>query len=114
VFGDGRSWATQVKEPGISEAANVEAWDMPSLIDLCPAGRVDLLKIDIEGSERALFSSGTKEWLDRVRMVCIEVHGAECQEAVSSALAAYEFSASRTGEYQIFHGLARRAMSPTA
>jgi FkbM family methyltransferase len=37
-------------------------------------GDIDLLKCDIEGSERELFSD-CREWIGRVRNISIEVHG---------------------------------------
>lgn len=52
---------------------------------------IDLMKIDIEGSEFALFSQGGQEkWLDKVRRIAMEVHPEFGTAAsLSSTLAAH-------------------------
>ena len=64
-----------------------------------PGQSIDLLKIDIEGSENGLFSLGTERWLDRVRNLCIELHGEECERAFRSAMQGYRYEQARSGEY---------------
>lgn len=86
TFGDGLEWGIQVRPAEPGEAADVEAWDIPGLLEAAHHQSVDLLKIDIEGSEKALFSSETDRWLDRVRNICIELHGKDCEDAVFHAL----------------------------
>lgn len=109
TFRDGREWATEVREARDGETGDVHAWDIPSLIAMCPQPTVDLLKIDIEGSETALFSRNT-EWLDRVRNLSIELHGPECERVFRLALAPYEFDELRCGEYTVCLNL-RRVMA---
>lgn len=77
VFADGRDWATQVEE-SIGEdgrSVGVQAWDVGSLIDMGGGGTVDLLKVDIERAELAVFGEAAGSWLPRVRNICIELHG---------------------------------------
>ena len=102
AFRDGREWTTQVGPARDGETPDVIAYD----IDSITRGPIDLLKIDIEGSEAALFSANTR-WLDRVRNLCIETHGFECERAVFNALSAYTFKQMRSGEYDVFLGLRR-------
>ncbi len=71
---------------------------MPSLLRLTPDGRVDLLKIDIEGAEVELFRDGSTAWLAQVRNIVIELHGGECELAFFRALAPYRYELSRSGE----------------
>ena len=52
TFGDGREWTTEVRPANLGESASVTAWDLPAL---CPWDEIDILKTDIEGSEKALF-----------------------------------------------------------
>ncbi len=48
---------------------------MQSLLQELPLGcAVDLLKIDIEGSEQALLTEGNTSWLDLVNAIIIEFH----------------------------------------
>jgi FkbM family methyltransferase len=110
TFGDGRGWATEVREPRDGEKGDVYAWDVPSLIAMCPQPTIDLLKIDIEGSEAALFS-GNVEWLDRVKNMCIELHGSACEQAFRAATAPYRFEELRCGEYTICLDIKRVASS---
>ena len=46
---------------------------MAEILDLVPGGRADLVKIDIEGGEGALFEAACP-WLDRVDAIIIELH----------------------------------------
>lgn len=51
----------------------VQVISMRTVIGLIPGGRIDLLKMDIEGGEQALLSSHT-EWLSRVQAIIAEFH----------------------------------------
>lgn len=55
---------------------------------------IDLLKIDIEGAEKALFSSHYEEWLPKVNIIMIETHDrmlSKCSITVMKALDQYGF-----------------------
>jgi hypothetical protein len=66
---------------------------------------VDLLKVDIERSEIELFAKNTDSWLPRVKNICIELHGPDCEAAFFSALAPYDFEVSHSGELTICRDL---------
>ena len=51
----------------------VEAVTVPELIEFSGFGRVDLMKVDVEGAEVVLFEGDT-DWLDRVGLLAIEFH----------------------------------------
>ena len=56
--------------------------------------QIDLLKIDIEGSERELFMDSYDYWLPRTKVVVIEFHDwmkEGCSRAVYKAIAQYRF-----------------------
>jgi FkbM family methyltransferase len=110
-FGDGREWATQVAEEsdGVSAAGAVTAWDMPALIALNRAASIDLLKVNIERAELAVFGPGSAVWLARVRNICIELHGPECEAAFFGALSGFEYDLLRTGEWTICRNLRPKA-----
>lgn len=102
TFGDGREWATEVRErKSSSDDSTVEGWDIPSLMDLAGKQQIDLLKIDIEGSERDLFGANTSDWLPSVRNICIELHGEDCSKAFFGALKDYEYEVSHSDELTI-------------
>jgi FkbM family methyltransferase len=101
AFGDGREWATQVFEPTAGMEAQTRAWDVASLIEMSGGGIVDLLKVDIEGAEQSVFGEAAKAWLPRVRNICIELHGKDCEEAFFAALAGYCYDLEHSGELTI-------------
>jgi FkbM family methyltransferase len=105
-FGDGRDWAVQVREPSDPGLASdvvpdqqhlVDAWDVGSLLELAGEQVIDLVKIDIEGSEAAIFASNTG-WLAHVRNICIELHGDGCREIFFQALRGYDYRKIEHGE----------------
>ena len=85
--------ANSVRETGTGDAGemHVQGWDLASLIEMSGFPQVDLLKIDVEGAEAKIFCADVSNWLSRVRNLCIELHGQECQDAFFSALASYDF-----------------------
>ena len=86
------SWANRVQSApaGDNGSGSAQALTMRSLIALC-GGSLDLLKLDVEGSEREIFAHGTEEWLPDVRNILVECHGKDCEERVFAALAPYEY-----------------------
>jgi FkbM family methyltransferase len=90
-WSDGREWATTVAEPESEADATVQAWDVPTLMATAGFETVDLLKIDIEGSERVLFEAPCDPWLARVRNLSVELHGKSCEEPFYRALAALDW-----------------------
>ncbi len=97
AFGDGREWATQVVRPTDGNAGSVQAWDVGSLMNIAGAGQVDLLKVDIERAELAVFSDTAKDWLPKVHNICIELHGPDCDEAFFNALADFDYELGHAG-----------------
>jgi hypothetical protein len=102
-FRDGREWSTQVRPAFDGEQADIVAVDIDSLT----VETIDLLKVDIEGSEEFLFRE-RNHWLDRVRNLCVETHGPECQRSVLDSLSGYDYVSGTCGEYQLFLNLRRR------
>ena len=75
--------------------------DLPSL----RLKRIDLLKIDIEGSEAELFAHDTERWLPSVSNIAIELHGAECERQFRIAMKDYRYVESRSGDLTICRGI---------
>jgi FkbM family methyltransferase len=56
---------------------------------------IDILKLDVEGSEKTLFTTGYEDWLPKVRVLIVETHDRYIQgtsKAVFTALSKYNFS----------------------
>ena len=65
------------------------------------ASRIDLLKLDIEGSELELFGKETANWLDRVEIIAVKLHDRfrpGCAHALYSSLAPRTFVQEIRGE----------------
>jgi FkbM family methyltransferase len=78
-------WGITMRECRKGETADLVAMDMTDVIARAGDTEIDLLKIDIEGGETALFASGTGHWLPRVRMMIVELHDAAARTAFDSA-----------------------------
>ena len=70
---DGQAWTFSIERKDKPVLGNVEAFTIPQLLKMAPDGHIDMLKLDIEGSERELFSKNT-DWLDHVSVMAIELH----------------------------------------
>lgn len=105
AFGDGREWARAVQER-TGEGECVQAFSMPELLARVPGHHIDLLKIDIEGSEETLFAGDTS-WLRQVGNLSIEFHGPACEEAFRSGMREYTWQESTCGQYRVCRDLQR-------
>ena len=113
AFGDGREWSTQVSKPHAGCVGDTQAWDVNSLIEMAAATQVDLLKVDIERAELAVFGETAKAWLPKVRNICIELHGPDCEETFFRALADYDYELEHSGELTICRSLRTKAAAST-
>lgn len=69
---DSGKWGMIVEED--LESGSIDAISLDSLFKKYELDRVDVLKLDIETSEKKLFSEGYEKWLPKVKMVIIELH----------------------------------------
>jgi len=70
---DAEKYAFQVME-SMEEGDLLPGYTIPLLMKKYRLPRIDILKMDIEGSEFSVFSNNPEEWLPYVRMVIAEVH----------------------------------------
>jgi FkbM family methyltransferase len=110
-FRDGKEWATQVRPANPDESAEVEGVDMPSILQVCPYPTIDILKIDIEGSEATLFGAGAKHWLRFVRNFCVEIHSIEALAIIEDTLRNFDFEYKQCGEYNVYLNLTPKALN---
>lgn len=99
------AWGVQVSDRVDPSNKTTQCYKLATLMDEVGIATVDILKIDIEGAELEVFSSGTDEWLPRVRLIIIETHdrfrpGSE--HAVRNALQADFEELPRSGENLFF------------
>jgi FkbM family methyltransferase len=83
-----------------AEGASVQAFSIPSLLTRFGIAAVDVLKIDIEGAETEVFA-GSPQWVDRVRMFVVELHGPEARQTFVAATAPLRARRYKHGENEI-------------
>jgi FkbM family methyltransferase len=68
------NWAFVVKEVDDNETGTIEAISLKDVMEQNHLAVIDILKIDIEGSEKELFESDCDYWLSRTKVIMIELH----------------------------------------
>lgn len=67
-------WGFMVEEVKDGEDYEVKGISIESCMKIMGWDKIDLLKLDIEGSEKELFSKGCEKWLGKVKVIIIELH----------------------------------------
>jgi FkbM family methyltransferase len=99
------SWSFQTKEVPYGTAGAITAIGMADLLERYGHSRIDILKLDVEGSEYEILSRGLAEWVDRVLTIVVEIHERikpGVTELVLSSLTREGFSNSRFGDWWCF------------
>lgn len=95
------NWGFSVYESTNCIEGSIEAISMDQLIEIHDIKQIDILKIDIEGSEIELFASNYERWLPMTKMIIIELHDwmrEGCSMQFFSTLVKYNFELSHKGE----------------
>lgn len=100
AFGPEEKWGVQVRPFRVGDPPEhaVEAWDIPALIAHAGVKKVDILKIDIERSEMAVFAASPERWLPQVRNLVIELHGDDCSRAFFAGMEHCEYRLAHRGD----------------
>ena len=75
---------------GAGELMYVPTITIPTLMKKMGWDRIGLLKVDIEGHEKVLFSRDC-DWLNRVDAICIEWHGERLEAEQELTALAHQF-----------------------
>ena len=67
-------WSFRVQNSSQNSSSDIRAVTVATLMDEAGFNRVDILKLDIEGAEIELFDSKSKEWIERVDLIVVELH----------------------------------------
>lgn len=95
------NWGFMVKESAVSTPESFESISIDKIITDFGIETIDILKIDIEGSEKELFEKDFEKWLPITKMIIIELHDNMRPSASRSffkAITNYNFSLSIRGE----------------
>lgn len=93
------SWCFTVKES--EDNRGLSAVTIDGLMQSCNVDYIDVLKIDIEGSEKYLFSENYENWLPKVKVIIIELHDKfmpGCAKSFFNAIQEYDFALMQKGE----------------
>ncbi len=85
---DGDFTGASIQDKGF----NIECISIPTILYQYKIDKIDIFKMDIEGAEKAIFASNPEEWLDKVKMIIIEIHGSDIYRLIYSKLKKNNFS----------------------
>jgi len=80
---------------------SIPAWTIPNIIEKMGWDRIDILKLDIEGSEYELFTRNYEEWIGKVNVFIFEVPDndhAGTTQAIYQSLSKYKYNSFVCGE----------------
>lgn len=92
----------QVSDAPSQREIIVRGYTLSEIIRSYGGQRVSLLKLDIEGTERTLFTSGDRDWLSMVDQMVVELHdrfAPGCAEALDSLVRNIPHTREVRGEY---------------
>lgn len=99
-FRDQKDWSYRVEET--NEKTDLKAYSIAYLMKEYNFEVIDILKIDIEGSEKELFSNGDVSFLEKTKCIAIEIHDEfDCREMIYAILEKYNFEYFETGDLTI-------------
>jgi len=105
---DGENNSFMVAETTADNPNSIPAICIPTIMREQSWDRIDLLKIDIEGSEKEVFETNYETWLPKTRAVVIELHDnmkKGTSKSVFKAISQYNFSFDMQDENLIFINL---------
>lgn len=94
-------WGYITEEVTADEPYDVEVITLDEILEISGAEKIDILKIDVEGAEKNIFSHNYSSWLGKTDMIIIELHdriSSGCSDAFYSAIKKYNFKEYYSGE----------------
>lgn len=99
-------WGFKVNEVDYSNKHTISGISIPYLMKKYHFKEIDILKIDIEGSEKELFEVNFESWLPKTKVLLIELHDGHRKGASKSffkAITNYSYSMIRKNENLVFY-----------
>ena len=84
----------------------IRAYTIKEIMDIMGATGIDVLKMDVEGTEKELFEFGYEDWLPKTKVLITETHDrykAGTSRAVFNAVGKYDFSLELSGENLVLY-----------
>ena len=106
---DSESWSFRMKQASSKEYCLALGLTLDEILAWCGISDIDILKLDIEGSEKEIFATArSSEWINRVKEIVVELHDRVvpgCTEALEDAIRDHAFSLSTSGECMVMRRL---------
>jgi FkbM family methyltransferase len=80
---------------GAQGKIEVQTITITQILERLPENRIDILKLDVEGSEGPIFADAPERWLPKVNFIIVETHGDEVTNTVLGALQAANWTIER-------------------
>ncbi|WP_181364049.1 FkbM family methyltransferase [Algibacter marinivivus] len=98
-------WAFQVQEVNEKDG-EFKGYSIDEIMNLNNLNSIDFLKMDIEGSEKIVFTENYKNWLPKIKYGIIELHEVYANgvtETINTKLKEYNFKISQAGKNLTFY-----------
>ena len=95
------NWGFVVEECDKEDAETFRALSIADIMTQYQAEEIDILKLDIEGAEKEVFTSNYDRWLPKTKILIVELHDRMkpgCSSAFLKAIANYNFTIHPIGE----------------
>lgn len=94
-------WGFMTEEVETEGPDTINSVSIDGLMEKFGLDHIDLLKIDIEGSEKELFEKNYEKWMPKVKVILIELHDSmkeDCIRTFFKAMVNYKFTMRCKGE----------------
>ncbi len=98
-------WAFTLTEADKLDSEVIKAVTINEILADSGFDEIDILKIDIEGSEKEIFSRNSENWLKKVKIIVLELHDRimpGCSDSVYNAMNKEDWQEYKNGEKVIF------------
>lgn len=95
------NWGFRTEEVDHENTDTIRAISIDKIMGDYNLEQIDILKIDIEGSEKELFQKNVEKWLPKTKAIIIELHDQikkDCSKSIFKALENYNYELSAKGE----------------
>jgi FkbM family methyltransferase len=99
---EAQKWAFRYGETSVPTSGFTPAFGMGDILAMYDMPRIDILKLDIEGAEKEVFTEGYEEWLDLCDVIMIELHenyAPMCTHVFYAAISSRPFIQRCAGEH---------------